>query len=246
MLASVDELWKHMLVGAVTELDSEIGSIVEQGLAQIDSKEKGYEFVRYAIKGFDFENKYTLVDKTFSEDIFVNLFRDMEKRLKEIILDHYRVCSFSSDELVKRMWSHYANGHRGFCIGYDVSHLDYEVLNRIFPVRYKENPVKIHKKFLLTKHELLQLQLINAITAKSVDWEYEKEWRYLIEKPDKYTSEWINLPTPKELIIGAKISDAHKKELSDYAKSKGIECYVIEKELKGFGLQKVVINNNNT
>lgn len=79
LLASVDELWKHMLVAAVTDLDGEIGNIVEQGLAQIDSREKGYEFVRYAVQAFDFDNKYTVVHKRFNEDTLGNLFRDIEK-----------------------------------------------------------------------------------------------------------------------------------------------------------------------
>ena len=82
------------------------------------------------------------------------------------------VCCFSEkfDNLL--MWSHYSDGHKGFCLEYDTK---IEPFSKPYKVHYSSitpeiDPVKI----LLDKSNEIFKRIIKK---KSSCWKYEKEWR---------------------------------------------------------------------
>lgn len=92
-----------------------------------------------------------------------------------------RVCCFSElqDEIL--MWSHYADFHRGMCLEFDVKRLVFnggKDLIPIFKINYSPNVVQ-------TNFEKEQsIAGINAYTNKFDRWDYEKEYRAIITRPE--------------------------------------------------------------
>ncbi len=80
------------------------------------------------------------------------------------------------------MWSHYADGHRGFCLEFDTS---FDPFNNAIKVDYKEdyqtwNPFTI----MMNKNEEEQLrEFRKPLRHKFESWRYEKEWRIFHEEP---------------------------------------------------------------
>lgn len=92
------------------------------------------------------------------------------------------------------MWAHYADDHNGICIEFERSegnHLGNDEMTK--PVRYLKSYPRIKATdFITSKNASLTQKML---WTKSLDWEYEKEWRMLIEKgntavsiPGKITS----------------------------------------------------------
>ena len=127
-----------------------------------------------------------------------------DEKLHEIILNAIkndktplRVLSLSEDELNILMWSHYANNHKGFCIGFrthkyeDVNCIKVEegqikykndVVNAkdllpLTPVHYSDNMPK-ERDLTLSSDDLKSIE--NFVTWKSSLWSYEKEQRILL------------------------------------------------------------------
>ena len=81
----------------------------------------------------------------------------------------YRICSFSDTNALSSqlMWGHYAAAGMGVAIEIDAS-----------PVSLFEE-VKYGEK---DRHN----SVVEILTNKSSQWNYEYEWRYLTTNPDKY------------------------------------------------------------
>lgn len=133
------------------------------------------------------------------------------KKLEEIISDYINkkaVTCFSENYKNILMWSHYADNHKGFCIGYKKDILSKIKTpsggSRLVEVEYAEKMPSITE--LSTTKEINKLMVI-----KSTDWEYEKEWRLILEY-DKQIDRTQNgrkfsLPLNaiiEEIIIGVK------------------------------------------
>lgn len=80
-----------------------------------------------------------------------------------------RVCSLSADIKDVRLWSNYAGGHRGVAIEIDVtdSMQDFHKVNYTPKLPLYDDP----------KHA--GPSLIMALTAKTIHWDYEKEYRVI-------------------------------------------------------------------
>jgi hypothetical protein len=70
------------------------------------------------------------------------------------------------------MWSHYADGHTGFCLEFDKDGL--RSWNFCAPVWYRK-PYPVFKEFVNHPQALHRLFLLR----KSDHWKYEKEWRVI-------------------------------------------------------------------
>jgi len=126
------------------------------------------------------------------------------------------------------MWSHYARSHKGFCIGFDTNsdffnrkRSDVDEFYHLRKVKYdKVRPNKL----------ISQLNAVNMFLTKSIDWEYEKEWRMcsLLEDCDK-TIESVPYPihlfkfpesAVKEVILGACMENSVKSNLLSLIRDK--------------------------
>lgn len=95
---------------------------------------------------------------------------DMARRLQES-LDNARVLCLCETQTNPRLWAHYSDGHRGFCLEFDAT---LEPFSHALRVRYTRDYPKLDinatpdqclRTFLLTKSEL---------------WKDEEEWRCVV------------------------------------------------------------------
>lgn len=92
-----------------------------------------------------------------------------------IKLRHCKICSLSKNLNDVRLWSHYADGHKGIAIELDFCEIESDV--------HKVNYVEKLPEFEDTN--LNSLSPIELLTFKTKHWEYEEEYR-IIDKKDYY------------------------------------------------------------
>ena len=153
------------------------------------------------------------------------------------------------------MWSHYADSHRGFALNYDFKSrymLEIKELNviasefidkKLFPVKYTDNRFDstyyvefnliysfFHQMGVAFNHPFFdKLFYYKYLLFKSEDWNYEKEWRIIkqtnLDINDKKDFDYIEYIRPKEIFLGAFISEGHKNKLLKIAKEKNIDVF---------------------
>ena len=140
---------------------------------------------------------------------------------KDLILlnDAARITCFSETNDNLLMWSHYADSHKGFCVEYDLKLLNRkdDVLKHIFPIVYqKQRTIKADIQSIIEQIAELDQAIIQdsdyntdylncllpMFVTKGVYWEYEKEWRVIYTKLEKY-QKYMNISNiPFECITG--------------------------------------------
>ena len=66
-------------------------------------------------KKFNLDNNIEII-QTLDEEM-----NKLQNELQKSVDESYRVGCLCSDNKNKLMWSHYGNGHKGFCIEYNFS-----------------------------------------------------------------------------------------------------------------------------
>lgn len=115
--------------------------------------------------------------------------RDISNILKHCI-SSIGIISLSETHRSLLMWAHYANEHKGFCIGVKNNFLENDdplapVLESTpihnIPVKVKYDTERFEIKYeRMPAVELLKTILTHQLTVKSDDWMYEKEYRSII------------------------------------------------------------------
>ncbi|MGV8983838.1 DUF2971 domain-containing protein [Clostridium sp.] len=151
---------------------------------------------------------------------------EMQKGIIQIADELYRICSFSeiSDEIL--MWSHYADNHTGFCIGYNFKEINNDLRELMLPVRYSEDILDITKFYFPDTNNSL---IMNAMTRKLKSWEYEKEWRIWISAKSGQKVQPQKVPLAKVVYLGNRINDEDKIKIIEIAKIKNIDVYQMYK-----------------
>ena len=104
------------------------------------------------------------------------------------------------------MWSHYANGHRGFCMEFDTTVDPFAIAE---PVIYSERfPMLNLARALLSEGDATEFSAVldAMLLTKAKCWEYEREWRILNAAQNfarGYPAESL-----KAVYCGAAMSDA--------------------------------------
>ncbi len=88
---------------------------------------------------------------------------------KNYIGNEYGLISFSREYTSPLMWGHYAESHTGICLGFEVPDED------LIPVRYRQDRLKFDGKTSLSYDDV-----INLVSVKFTDWQYEKESRMVV------------------------------------------------------------------
>ncbi|NHI00822.1 DUF2971 domain-containing protein [Oceanimonas sp. MB9] len=150
----------------------------------------------------------------------------------------FKICCFSENPKSILMWSHYADYHKGFCIGYNFHELgNGDVRTRsIYPVIYSDEMFDATGVFGPHKSVDNILYLNQAALMKSTEWSYEKEWRLvfgnmLIQKEMSY-----RMPKPKHVILGARISADNEYTIRKICERKNIEVLKLQMKHNQFVL----------
>ncbi|QXC09911.1 DUF2971 domain-containing protein [Aeromonas sp. FDAARGOS 1408] len=104
----------------------------------------------------------------------------------------YGIVSLSETHRNLLMWSHYADEHRGICIGFNEDFMESEKerpIDKYNISHYK--PVKVNYDSIRPEHYIhtnnqndeIRINLLNQLTTKSDVWIYEKEHRCIVPMP---------------------------------------------------------------
>lgn len=166
----------------------------------------------------------------------------MKEESRRLIDDGWGVESFSANPRDLLMWAHYADSHRGICIG-----LSYEVLKEfsdnlfvqkgiysdIFKVDYVEE-YPIYAPFVDKNYKMGNWQRM-AIKTKSSHWKHEEEYR-LILGTDSNTERRYILPDEaiKIVIIGYSMPVELQEEIQNVIQSKNTHIHLVQAKLSEY------------
>lgn len=178
-------------------------------------------------------------------------------KLKELA---YMTC-MTEDKDNMLMWSHYADGHQGICVEYDLKRLNedpYGIIDHLFPVIYRDNRVirRDIDSLFNSYNDLIKAicghyvhdgdeeldDLLPLFLTKSTVWQYENEWRIIYTRKNMYDIDDdvlyscnLHFPCVKNVYLGYRIHPEIKKniiEICDRLSQKGQQVKVYQAKLK--------------
>lgn len=156
-----------------------------------------------------------------------------EKAYFKILNENYGIFSLSTTFNVILLWSHYANNHQGFCVGFKEEKLRYfGGFVRTGIVAYQTDFPQIKPKAQETKEEKYDRIRIQT-TTKSEDWKYEQEYRLIkaFVKPPLPFERCNKVPDVvfSDVTLGINISPDNKEEIIEICSKKNIPVYQAKK-----------------
>jgi hypothetical protein len=130
--------------------------------------------------------------------------------------------SASNDDIL--MWSYYANGHRGVCLGF--AHRPARPFGPAFPVVYSSEIPRVN--YFTADHE--ELARANFLT-KALPWRHESEWRVI----DRRRGRGIRQFPPEsliEVIMGSQMSKEDRKDIMTWIETLSCKPALFEARLK--------------
>jgi len=163
-----------------------------------------------------------------------------DKNPEEIFFRHYNkminsfgIKSFSSDINNILLWSHYSNGHNGFCVKFIP--IDSELKNAI-SVNYSDFRPEIKKADFIYRKPGFSKELPKALLTKAKYWGYEKEFRIIKNNAaNKY--EMINPEEVDSIYFGIKTENANVEKIRDINKNKNIKFFKCEIDENSYSLK---------
>lgn len=121
----------------------------------------------------------------------------------------YAIISFGEEWFEPIMWSHYADRHRGVCIGFDLND------DKVARVTYIDQRMEYVRERLEGPHA--ERRMLELLASKHRAWSYEREVRYHARRAPLYEPFDEDLVL-KEVILGVRCSpeaDAVLRGLAD-------------------------------
>lgn len=177
------------------------------------------------------------VTPKFRESLIKSLQRAFEDERK-VRREQRGVACFSELRDDVMMWSHYADGHRGFCLEFSTAS---EPFSKAFPVSYQDTFPHIPANVLFRRErnpeeedETVRKILQAFVLTKAPCWSYEHEWRAMhLQHSMLYTYDWRALTG---LYFGAAMEYAHKEIISLVVRDSPTQLYSMKTETRGFKL----------
>ena len=151
----------------------------------------------------------------------VKLLPGMFQKIANSLLGAVSLSEVCNDEL---MWSHYAEEHKGFVIGFDSEALFFnqkktsdDELRHLRKIDYRDKPPVIN---------LMNTNGAELFFVKSLKWQHEAEWRMLMPLSDSirmiekqpYPIHLFKFPpeSVKKMVFGARISVENKRAVQSF------------------------------
>ncbi len=165
--------------------------------------------------------KLSRVEKRkIKRDIFVKRFYRNELKKER---NRFKLSCFSTKNDEVLMWSHYADMHRGICIGFNFPH-KYDEKFILCPIKYLKSIVPLDgSSDLITT--LLYWQ-----TTKSIRWKYEDEIRAITKSMSNELIEFRHYDKKfvREIVFGCKVSPQKIDNAIGLLRKNGYELKNIE------------------
>lgn len=177
----------------------------------------------------------------------VEVMRECERKVDFIRNIPFRITCFSNFDneaelgINTTMWSHYAENHTGFCVKYSTKSVDTvhigDIINcGLFPVIYTSRVPKLtlndFKKLKWSGDNLLLVPSVmkkayKTLITKSQFWNYEKEWRLIINEQNEVhlSDNAIHFFKIEAIYLGCRI-DVTVHQLGEISGSKKAEAFL--------------------
>ena len=125
------------------------------------------------------------------------------RKMKEELSRRRGLLCFSLDWRNPVQWSHYAHGHRGLCLGFDVPD------EAVGPVTYSENRIAAKIDQLTAPRLLNEATAVSLLFTKFSHWSYENEVRAFVTLEDRdpdtnlYFAGFSDRLKLRDVIVGA-------------------------------------------
>lgn len=142
------------------------------------------------------------------------------------------------------MWAHYANSHKGFCIGYKFEDIIKKFGINILPVIYSEEYSVIRSYEMFVDYDEF---FLDEWRSKSIEWSYEKEWRLVgdYRKNEPYEKGHIaDMVKPFCIYMGVNIDMAVKHQLMEICREREIKLYQMHLSEKSYRLLAYQVHYN--
>lgn len=140
------------------------------------------------------------------------------------------------------MWSHYAQNHTGYCIGYDFDENDM-FYKHLHPIVYTKDRYSVSKMDVSDGNNAL---IYKTTCRKSDVWSYEKEWRIVTANYNKVMPQKLEYPNGKYVLdlknniktfyLGAKINESFRDEIIQYGGKNNIAVFQMVLSSKTYDL----------
>lgn len=145
-------------------------------------------------------------------------------QFKKDLNEKYGLLSLSSKKDNLLMWSHYADSHKGFCVGLD-KYIIFECCQgQLGRVTYDDNFP------FIPLFDDSPLGMTPLLATKSTHWEYEDEYRIIKFDGSRKV---VKIPEKAvlEIVIGCNMSNANKEALYQLADEKFRKAKVFETQI---------------
>lgn len=203
-------------------------------------------------------DELNLIDGAFTKEEFFQKMaeHDLEKFINIVHSSKVVCLSIEQEEnnpiTNNLMWSHYANGLRGYCLVFNGDELLKDIYSsttesiRPIIVEYQDHPNVIKLNDFLQSEGLLNSEDINfvekvteTVATKSSDWKYENEFRIMsLNKSDFH---YYTPNTLKEIIVGDKMLMSEKNLLLSVVKAASPNVVVKTARLKNNTYQVEIV-----
>lgn len=138
------------------------------------------------------------------------------------LTNSFRIGCLATDYKNRLMWAHYSNSYSGYCVEYDFSGTDsFTMKNLPLPILYSTERPRIPweqiKPSNKAKAKRINSQVLEGLLTKDKIWEYEDEWRVLINSADKPV---IKMPPITCVYLGANMIEKERDKVIKIAKEK--------------------------
>lgn len=220
---------------------------IYEDMSWLHDEEKKHKYIEESIKKSKNHilNKYKSEEearKVITENVsYPHYYQQRSQQIQDEFTDKYiGIASFAENCDSILMWSHYANNHKGFSVGFDEKKMKMSgIFDLCESVIYTEDMPKYYTDESRTKK-------INAELYKSIEWEYEREYRAIslfFDERNKNPNRTVNYKDSyiKEIVFGLLMPEEHKTEIREIAKQKKIPLFQMQKIPFKFKLIKMPI-----
>lgn len=200
------------------------------------------------LKSFEREQQQNIAPGSFAWNQVVNIIKSAIEKF-QFVFDEYTskmgITCFSErcDSLL--MWAHYSDSSRGICVEYDIMDMNNQKKYTPIPVIYSNNKVIFDSLNLETVEGDAIRLLINSLTTKSLDWNYEHEWRIVFDNKacglcwdDEKQGAIMDMVKPKSIILGCNVRGEFEESVTMYCEENEVNLFKMEKDPKLFCFNK--------
>lgn len=161
-----------------------------------------------------------------------------EKLQKSLSMKKLRIFTacFCEEKSSLLMWAHYANSHKGFCIGYKFEDIINKFGINILPVIYSKEYSVIRSYEMFEDYDEF---FLDEWRSKSIEWSYEKEWRLVgdYRKNEPYEKgQVVDMVKPFCIYMGVNIDKAIRNQLVEICSEREIKLFQMQLSEKSYRL----------